>query len=653
VRVGLKVLRSGGVLEGDSSLDLCGLRDALHRGSGGGRLFIDGGSCYSSGIPVKNTLMILLSVGLVTAGCTAEHHRRSADRQVQQIVHDRQLRTLGYTPEVDVPIEMPDRPTRRAYAHIPTTPIAPPLPPAVDRADLEAPYGPLGPELRPRYDGLFDNGVFGIEAAERHAQLQLLLGPPAPGEEAVALDLLGSVDYAVQHGRTHRTRMEELYLTALNVTLERHLLSPRPFVRTGIEARGRGREADYAAAMAVTGSAGVRQRLPYGGEIVAQTLVEFVNAIHGEAAEGETASVVLSATVPLLRGAGLINLEPLIRSERRLIYSVREFEDFRRQFLLSIATQYFNLLTRQQGLNNRRLNYQSLLLLTERTEALFQAGLINLLEVQRAAQALLVAQSALIDAQEGYQSALDNFKILLGMPVEEELQIVPVELDVKIPDLDDDEVVRLAMQYRLDLQTARDQIEDARRGVQNARQGLLPDLNLNSQARVQNPAGTDFYEVDERTLSYSAGLSLDLPIDRLPERNSLRRAMIDFERSQRNYEELRERISVAARSAVRAIRSAQINLEIQRVGIELAERRLEYANELLRQGRTDARNVVEAQQSLLSAQDAFEQARAQLQIQVLQYLRETGTLRVDPSAGVLGQAMDRAGPEINGGRFGR
>ena len=35
-------------------------------------------------------------------------------------------------------------------------------------------------------------------------------------------------------------------------------------------------------------------------------------------------------------------------------------------------------------------------------------------------------------------------------------------------------------------------------------------------------------------------------------------------------------------------------------------------------------------------------ARASLQISVLNYLRATGTLRVDPTAGALGEALDRA-----------
>ena len=92
---------------------------------------------------------------------------------------------------------------------------------------------------------------------------------------------------------------------------------------------------------------------------------------------------------------------------------------------------------------------------------------------------------------------------------------------------------------------------------------------------------------------------------------------------------------------MRAIRTAQVSLDIQQKGIELAKFRLDNAYELLRLGRKDNREVVDAQNALLRAQDAYEAARASLQIQVLNFLRETGTLRVDPDAGAIGEALNR------------
>jgi outer membrane protein TolC len=175
-----------------------------------------------------------------------------------------------------------------------------------------------------------------------------------------------------------------------------------------------------------------------------------------------------------------------------------------------------------------------------------------------------------------------------------------------------------------------------------AKNGLLPDLNVTAQGQLGNQTATPAVAFDERGSGYSAGITLGLPLDRFAERNVYRRALIGFDQSQRSFVQLRDAIASEVRADVRAIRSAQISLDIQRRSIRLANRRLEYALELLRRGVVNARDVVEAQSSLLDAQDAFSRARANLQIQVLEFLKDSGTLRIDPEAGSLGRALDRA-----------
>jgi outer membrane protein TolC len=410
-----------------------------------------------------------------------------------------------------------------------------------------------------------------------------------------------------------------------------------------VQYTGGQRDVNFRSALAVTNSVGVRQQLPYGGEIVAQALVDFVNALSDGAESGERAELVLSGTIPLLRGAGLVNLEPLIRAERELVYEVRSFEDFRRSFAVQVATQYFRLLSLQSSIANRRFNYIVLQNLTEQTEALYAAGRINFLQVQRALQSQLSAENSLIDAEDAYSAALDNFKVLIGMPVEEVLEVVAVQLDVNVPELDADPP-ELALKYRLDLQTQRDRIEDAQRAAQVARNGLLPDLDLSARGSLRNESDEPARRIDDDSAEYSVALNMDWPLDRVRERNLYRRALIALERAQRNFVETRDNIIADVRDAVRNIRSAQATLQIQQRAVDLAQRRLEYSNELLVQGRaSDSRDVVEAQQSLLQAQDAFDRARAELQTQILNFLRDTGLLRVDPAAGALGLALDRAG----------
>ncbi len=577
-------------------------------------------------------------------GCRAGDYRRSADRDVADLLRQRKAATLGYQPATPANQQPEPALPKRAYAKIPLSPIPPRGPSPVELMPrVQMPAGPLGPELPPLTTAPERERAEPVETT-RPAEPMVFessqaYGPPAPAAQENRFDLFAALGYATQHGRLYATQMEELYLGALDVTLQRHLFSTVPFAQTSVQYVGGQADIGYRSALTATANAGVRQRLPYGGEIVAQTLVQFVDALHGNVTDGESASVALSGSLPLLRGAGLVNLEGLISSERELVYRVRDFEDFRRSFAVDISTLYFRLLTLQQSVNNRVENYANLAALLERTRALFEAGRLNFLEVQRSEQALLSAENIVLSARESYQNALDDFKIRVGMPVVERLEVVPVELDVTVPDIESRDVIALAEQYRLDLQTARDRVDDARRQIAVSKNGLLPDLALSGQTQVGNRGGTPAKSFDTRSLNYTAGLTLDLPLDRLAERNVYRRSLIGFDRAQRGFVDLRDRIAADVRQAVRGIRVAESSLRIQRQSILLAQRRLDFANELLRKGTVNARDVVEAQGSLLAAQDAYDEARSDLQVQVLQFLRETGTLRVDPAAGAIGRAL--------------
>lgn len=582
-------------------------------------------------------------VTLAVIGCTAENYRQWADRDVRKILDERKQTALGYKPESVAPATMPTEPPRKAYDKVPFTPLPPVAQPPIEPARVEVPYAPLGPaELWPPGTPAPQFQPLDVDVVRAPGVDRLRLGPPSAPPAKHTFELFQSLAYATEHSRTYQTRMEDLYLAALDVTFERHLFEPRPFVSQGLTYDGGQRDVNYRSALNATTTAGVRQQLPYGGEVVAQGLVTFINALNDNTADGESATLSLNASVPLLRGAGMVNLEPLISTERQLIYSVRQFEDFRRSFAVDIASRYFRLLTRQQSIANRRFNYATLADLTERTEALYAAGLINFLQVQRSLQQQLQVENSLIDALQQYENDLDDFKVVLGMPIEDELAIVPVEMNVAAPDLDRMNATELALAYRLDLQTSRDQIEDAQRGVQVAKNGLLPDLNFTAGSDIGNRADARLRNVDSRTLTYNAGLTLDLPVDRLAERNTYRRSLITLERANRDFTLVQDQILADVRSDIRGIRSAQVSLEIQRRAVELAQRRLEYSTELLVQGRSkDSRDVTDAQSSLLSAQDAFDRAKADLQILILQFLQHTGTLRVDPEAGTLGWVLDR------------
>lgn len=578
---------------------------------------------------------------LLLGGCTPSAYRDWADRDVRRLLRERMERVQGYDPQIRVPTTVDATPSRAAYEKLPLTAragdeVPRPLEPVSD----DLPLAPLGPTIRNTGTQSGVLQLFSVASAREYIDERLRYGPAVTVRPRHKLDLFGVLSYGMRHSRRYQERMEDLYLAALDVTLERHLFEPRFFAGGSLRYSGAQAAGGYAQALTAVGNAGVRQKLPYGGEVVASALVNFVNALNGNVENGESATLALSASLPLLRGAGWVNLESLISTERNLVYATRGFEQFRRQFAVDLATEYFRLVNRQQRIVNRYLNYISFVQLTERTAALFAAGRITALEVQRSLQSQLQAEDALNSALEGYASDIDNFKITLGMPMEEELVIVPSDVVVSAPTLSERDAIALAQKYRLDLQTARDRVDDARRAVENAKNGLLPELDLELDGSVGNADGAPAVEIVGDTARYSARLNLDLPVDRVSERNAFRRSLINLERRARAMQEQSEVVSAEVRRAQRGVRASELTLRIQLRNIEVASQRLDFANESLLAGRSnDSRNVVEAQNALLSAQDAYDSARADQQVRLLQFLNDTGLLRVDPDAGSLGTAM--------------
>src|SRR5207253_1916318 len=93
--------------------------------------------------------------------------------------------------------------------------------------------------------------------------------------------------------------------------------------------------------------------------------------------------------------------------------------------------------------------------------------------------------------------------------------------------------VQVALANRLDLHTQRDQVEDVKRGVNIAKNALLPQFDLTGNYGVasKNGATTD---ATPSVQSSSFGASLEIPLDRKAERNAYRASLIDQGQVQRD-----------------------------------------------------------------------------------------------------------------------
>ncbi|MGD9690052.1 MAG: TolC family protein [Phycisphaerales bacterium] len=452
-----------------------------------------------------------------------------------------------------------------------------------------------------------------------------------PGVEPTPINLAWALRQAHTSAREYLNAEEEYVLAAVRLLIARHVFDPILFANSTTSVVATGTDGTFDTPLRILNELGVSQRLPDGGAVAARLVWDATEQLRGAATEQyrQAASLELSASVPLLRGAGPVAREDLIQSERDVVYAARRFEDFRRALLVSVASDYFDLAQQVAVIANQKRQLQSLLQLEERVAALVEAGRQAEFEKNIASNRVLQARSNLANQNERLQLALDRFKTRLGLSPDVPLALEPAQLELPEPETTPDAAAQAALLYRLDLQTTRDRVDDARRAVANAENGILPDLNLGGSVAARTKPGARegglVFETDD--FIYTGSVTFGLPLDRENERLALRAAIIDLQRSQRDLDLSRDNAVIEARARVREIDRARFNLELAQQAVDINLRRQEELE--LKRDEVNTQVIVDAQNDLLDAENARDQAVTDLRNAVLQYLLSTGQLRVN------------------------
>ena len=231
-----------------------------------------------------------------------------------------------------------------------------------------------------------------------------------------------AVQLGLLHSRQYQSELENMYLFALALTLERfefdvqwsggstpsfqHTKAGNPSVENNtLDARS---------------NLGFSRALATGGQLLVDFANSFVWEFAGKNTHSASSNVLVSLVQPLLRGAGRqVRLESLTQAERDVLYAVRQFARFRKQFYFDIASGrdgYLSLLLRLQNIRNLEANLASLQQNLRAHEALADTGVVSKLQVDQVFQSYQSGRLSLIRAQNAFETALDAYKIRMGLP---------------------------------------------------------------------------------------------------------------------------------------------------------------------------------------------------------------------------------------------
>lgn len=570
-----------------------------------------------SGARTSRCARRLLPVMLVVlGGCQGMIER--TDSKVHRLIEDRQSKSLGATAGADIGPETGGvAKTGEEYSTSPRP---------TEAAVPESFTKPRSEASTSRMD------LSGVSSTEFES-----IFSEAEQPQVRTYGLKDALEQAMRHSREIQDAKEALYLAALDLTLERHLWTPQFVASVQAEFVDYGQVRDFDRAMTAVSNFAVSQRLPYGGEVTARVINTLMRDLGVHTTSGEPGNLILEANIPLLRGAGRAAQESLYSAERDLIYAVRDFERFRRSFMVDVAAAYFNLQALRMSISNTFLSYKSRRLDWEKADFVSQKGQAkDVFEAPRVLSIFRQAEAQLISSKEQYATALDRFKISIGLSVEELIDILDQDadedaksLDEMLPDVDIATAVEVATKNRLDLLNRADRVDDARRGVTVAKNRILPDLDASGSVALDtDPEHLSSTSYNTERTTWRGGIELRMD-DRFAERNAFRASLIALRKAERDHERETDNVRADVRAAVRRVVQQEIVRQIQEMSVQENELRVEAARAQYNLGKTTNRDVVEAENDLLSARNSQARAVAGYRNAILEFRRDTETLRVD------------------------
>lgn len=416
-------------------------------------------------------LLVVVAAALLlgSTGCSRGFYRTWADDEVYQL-----LDRVDCDPRWELPRYTIDVPGDARF-YDPANPDFEPRPPDDPTAHrymvcVEGMHG------FPCWD---QNGV--VSTVENVAWQYYL---PTDQGGRLVLDRDAAVRLALLQSRDYQTNLEELYLSALDVTFERFRFDYQFFGgnATGFSTSGPaagGRSQLFTGGLPGPGTIQVRKLYAAGGELVAGMANSIVWEFSGENTFSANSLLNFSFIQPLLRFGGRARvLERLTVSERALLSNVRAMYRFNQGFYLDIVTGraaaggpsrrggflggaglegfsgvggggfgrvggggggggggagggagaqqaggYIGLLQDQLAIRNQEANVTGLRDSLAQLEAAHDAGRIDRFQVDLARQALYNAQSILLSRKAAYQGTLDGFKLDLGVPPDVDLRV--------------------------------------------------------------------------------------------------------------------------------------------------------------------------------------------------------------------------------------
>ncbi len=260
--------------------------------------------------------------------------------------------------------------------------------------------------------------------------------PKEMRDQARKLTFADIVSLAQLNSREYQSQKESLYSTALSLTRERYRY------KTKFSAAGNGASVDYdhvrdagvkSNTLTVPSSVSGDRVIALGGTAVARFANSVVMTFGGPQgfAKDISSNLLFEFTQSVFQRDVL--LEPLIQTERNVVYAGRRFARYRKQFYFGLSNTYYqDLLSTYRSIEINTQNYFGVVRALDQAEAEVRSGVNSAqprFQVDQIEQNMLSGRRSLINSCNSLENSLDRLKLTLGVPTETAINIDLRELE--------------------------------------------------------------------------------------------------------------------------------------------------------------------------------------------------------------------------------
>jgi outer membrane protein len=372
-----------------------------------------------------------------------------------------------------------------------------------------------------------------------------------------------------------------------------------------------------------------------------------------------TAGLTFGVSQPLIRNRGsYVNRIPLMMAQSNLKISDANLRVQLLGLISNAENYYWNVVSARENLKVQQKARDTAAEYLQYMEKQLELGAISPLDIYNPQQSLAADDLAVSQARYTLIQAEDALRHQIGVDLDPQLRKLPIELTESAElgpaesiTVDTEEEVSKALAINPAMKAAIEKLDLDDLGIQQSRNGLLPNLVLTA-AYTSNGRGGIFYPADSTIFggsgavssipgglgdalsqmfgfgypTYEAGLTLTLPIRSKAASAAMGTALVQKKIDALNLRDQEQGIRLNILTAVSSLEGAKEQLKLAEIQRGFAQKNLDAENQKYQLGTETNQNVINAQQALVAADSAVVANQIGVRRSLLNLLTQTGEL---------------------------